>query len=214
MNSKLLLAAIVGGFFLLSGKKSSGKSTVTDTTGDVTDSEDTETETEDVPAKETPTYKKLTTSRKKIIESYMTLSPMETNEPFPWGNYLAWATLKTKENPNFKPVYQDWLANIVYWQITRVEGKTDLFTDVYGVNAPGFDGTLPYILQKGKKGIIDLENPNPDPKIGGFKIVDITETQAQSNKRLAQGIALWKEINSYIRKNFKGCPQGAYCELN
>jgi len=210
MNSKLILAAIVGGFFFFSGKKSSGKS---NPSADVP-VEDMDTENvpvDNTPKNEKPTYKYLTPSRKKIITSYINMSPMETSEPFPLGSYPAWKA--EKEALGIKPIYQDWLANIIYWQISRLEGKTDLFTDVYGVNSPGYDGTLPYVLQKGRKAIIDLENPNPNPKIGGFKIVDIAENSEQANKRLAKGIALWKEIDAYVRANYKGCPQGAFCDL-
>ena len=202
MNSKLLLAAIVGGFFLFSGKKSSGKSTVTDTTGDVIDSEDTETETEDVPAKETPTYKTLTSSRKKIVNSYINMSPMKTNEPLPFGDYIMWAS--DKQKLGIPPLYQDWLANQIYWQISKVEGKTDLYSDIMGVNPTGFDGTLPYVLQQGKKALID-------PETKGLQIVDITESKEQSNKRLGKGIALWSDINKFVKANYKGCNQGAYC---
>lgn len=210
MNSKLILAAIVGGFFFLSGKKSSSKpNPSTDVPEDVDAEENVPVD--NTPKNEKPTYKYLTPSRKKIITSYFNMSPLKTSEPFPFGDYSAWAS--EKQALGVKPLYQDWLANIIYWQISRVEGKTDLFTDVYGVNSPGYDGTLPYVLQKGRKAIIDLENPNPNPDIGGFKIVDIAENQSQANKRLAKGIALWKEIDAYVRANYKGCPQGAFCDL-
>lgn len=211
MNSKLIAAAAVGVFFLFSGKKSSSKAVTTGEVVPENKEEEVEKEVDIKPEKEKPTYKKLTPSRLKLINSYMNMSPLKTTEPFPFGDYSAWASEKQKLG--IKPLYQDWLANIIYWQISRVEGKTDLFTDIFGVNAPGYDGTLPYVLQQGKKAIIDLENPNPDPKIGGFKIVDITESKEQSNKRLAQGIALWKEIDSYVRQNYKGCPQGAICDI-
>ncbi len=202
MNSKLILAAIVGGFFLFSGKKSSGKPIVKEDIAEEDKVDEDKVPEDNIPEKETPSYKTLTASRKKIVDSYINMSPMKTNEPAPFGDYIIWAS--DKQKLGIPPLYQDWLANQIYWQITKLEGKTDLYSDIMGVNPPGYDGTMPYVLQQGKKALIDPETKN-------LQIVDITESKAQSNKRLGKGIALWTDINKFVKANYKGCNQGAYC---
>lgn len=205
MNSKLLIGSVLAGLFFFSQKKSSPKVT-TSSKDDIVIEEE---ENVDEPQAEIPTYKHLTKSRKAIIDSYLTSIPLETQEPFPYGNYSAWGS--DKQQNNIKPLYQDWLSNQIYWQISRLEGKTDLFTDLFGVDPQGYDGTLPYILQKGKKAIISMDDINLNPQIGGFKIVDITENSEQASKRLSKGINLWREIGIYVKSNFKTCPVGAVC---
>lgn len=204
MNSKLIAGGALLAFFLFSGKKSSSKAPV-DNTGDVPVDDGAnvdETPVDTTPKNETPTYKTLTPSRKKIVDSYINMSPMITNEPAQFGNYSIWAS--DKQKAGIPPLYQNWLANQVYWQITKTEGTTDLYSDAMGVNPPGYTGTYPYILQLGKKALID-------PNTKGVQVVDIAESKEMANKRLGKGIALWKDINKYVLANYKGCNQGAYC---
>lgn len=205
MNSKILAGGALLAFFLFSGKKSTSKSSSNVNTGeDPVENGDNidETPVDTTPKNEVPTYKTLTPSRKKTIDSFINMSPMITNEPAQFGNYSIWASAKQKDG--IPPLYQNWLANQAYWTITKAEGTTDLYSDIMGVNPPEYKGTYPYILQSGKKALID-------PQTSGVQVVDITESKDMASKRLNKGIALWKDINKYILANYKGCNQGAYC---
>jgi hypothetical protein len=200
MNAKVLLPAAIIGLFFLNSKKPP-KSSKSETVEEKEEVEEIEEE-KPAPAKPAePVYKTLTQKRKQLVDQYLKDLPMETIEPIPFGKYMMWASDKQKSG--VEPLYQNWLANQAYWQISRLEGKTDLYTDLKGYDIMGYTGEFPYVLQFGKKAILDDQD--------GFKIVDFTETQEASNKRLAKGIALWTDLNNYIFKNIKSCPQGAYC---
>lgn len=213
MNAKILLAAVLGGFLFFSGKKSGSKSKTStpkedeDTTGeDSEDIGDSDTKEEDKPpANQTPTYKTLTDARKKIIDEFLKSMPTLTSDFSPYGAYNEWSQIQ-QEN-NVKPLYQNYLATNLYHLISIAEGKTDVYTKFGEQPLDQYDGSLPYILQRGIKGQIAEGGPWID-------LIPFDEFQAEANKRLAKGIALWSDIKKYIDNNIDldACPAGAVCK--
>lgn len=213
MNSKLLIAAVLGGFLFFGGKKSKSKSTPTPEKEDEDIvEEDTEEKQEEQEEEEKPPgnskpvdYKNLTVVRRKVIDDFLNVMPILTTELGPNNNYKIWGS--AKQAMGIKPLYQDYLTNQAYWHISMDEGKTDVFSKLGGVNPPGFDGSLPFLLEKGKKAVITDD-------LLGVNIFEFGESQDDANKRLAKGIALWKDIKKYINDNIDldACPQGVVCK--
>lgn len=207
MNAKILIAAVLGGFLFFGNNKSKSKSSTTPVKEDeIIEEEDTEVEKEEKPSKpKTPTYNTLTPARKKIIDEYLTTMPLYTSEFGPFNDYNEWSAIQ--KAANIKPLYQNYLATNIYHNISKLEGKTDVFTELGEANPPGYDGSLPYLLQRGKKAIISKGGP-------WVEIFDFGESTTEANKRLGKGIALWSDIKKYIDNNIdlEICSAGAVCE--
>lgn len=206
MNSKILLAAVLGGFLFLSGKKSKTKSnSSSDTEGkDVVEEEEIEKE-DKPPVNQSPTYKTLTKARKKIIDEFLNTMPVSTSDFAPYGEYAEWS--KVQEENNTKPLYQNYLATNLYHIISIAEGKTDVYTKFGEEPLDQYDGSLPYILQRGIKGQISDGGPWID-------LISFDEFQNEANKRLGKGVALWSDIKKYIDNNIdlNKCPTGVVCK--
>lgn len=214
MNSKILIAAVLGGFLFFGGKKPKSKATPTpDKEDEDIVEEDTEGEQEEQEEEEKPPgnnskpveYKTLTVVRRKVIDDFLNAMPILTSELGPDNDYKLWGS--ALQQKGIKPLYQNYLANQAYWHISDKEGKTDVYTDLGGINPPGYDGSLPFLLQKGKKATISKGGPWVD-------VFEFGESQDDANKRLAKGIALWKDIKKYIDDNIDldSCPQGVVCK--
>lgn len=209
MNSKILLAAVLGGFLLLSSKKSKPKSSSTPVKKDEDvikeDVDDLNVEEEEKPPINVPiAYKTITTARKQIIDNYLDKMPVNTSDLAPYNDYNEWA--KIQEGNNVKPLYQNFLATAIYHHISVSEGKTDVYTK-FGEQSNQFDGSLPYILQRGIKGTISDDDTF-------VELIAFNEFQDEANKRLAKGIALWGDIKKYINANIdlNICPEGVVCK--
>lgn len=207
MNAKLLLVAALGGFLFFSKNKPKSKTPVKENEDlEEEDVEKEEEETEDKPpVKETPTYKTLTPARKKIIDEYLKIMPTLTSELGPYNDYIEWS--KIQQESNTKPLYQNFLATNIYHHISVLEGKTDVFTKFGEQPVDQYDGSLPYILQRGIKGQIAQGGP-------WVELIPFDEFQAEATKRLGKGIALWSDIKKYIDANIdlNACPVGAVCK--
>lgn len=137
-------------------------------------------------------YPNITASRKTIVDNYIKNLPLQTDEPSPHGHYIKWASAKQIKNEI--PYYQTWLANQVYWNISYIEGKSDI--------VPGQTGTLPWLLKCGE--VAKLVN-------GLIETSTIVETDAECKKRIGAGQALWSDLDKYIKKYLTQCPVTAYC---
>lgn len=208
MNAKLLLVAALGGFLFFSKNKPKSKTPVKENEDlEEEDVEKEEEETEDEPpaVKETPTYKTLTPARKKIIDEYLKIMPTLTSELGPYNDYIEWS--KIQQESNTKPLYQNFLTTNIYHHISVLEGKTDVFTKFGEQPVDQYDGSLPYILQRGIKGQIAEGGP-------WVELIPFDEFQAEATKRLGKGIALWSDIKKYIDSNIdlNSCPVGVVCK--
>lgn len=207
MNAKLLLVAALGGFLFFSKNKPKSKTPVKE--NEDLEKEDVEVEeekeTEDKPPVKTPTYKTLTPARKKIIDEYLKIMPTLTSELGPYNDYVEWS--KIQQESNTKPLYQNYLTTNLYHHISVLEGKTDVFTKFGEQPVDQYDGSLPYILQRGIKGQIAEGGP-------WVELIPFDEFQDAANKRLGKGIALWSDIKKYIDANIdlNSCPVGAVCK--
>lgn len=141
----------------------------------------------------------------KIIDEWLLNMPVYTSEFGPFNDYNEWSTIQ--QAANIKPLYQNYLATNIYHNISKLEGKTDVFTELGGVNPAGYDGSLPYLLQRGKKATISKGGPWVD-------IFEFGESTTEANKRLGKGIAFWSDIKKYIDNHIDldACPDGVVCK--
>lgn len=197
MNSKIALVGVLTAALLFGGsKKPAAKKVVPqdipeDTPEDTPDQEEKKTQKKD-------TFPSLTSARIKTINDYINSLPLDSGEdPLPYRDYFQW-----KDSPGIpSDYYEDWLSNIIYWKIARLEQRIDLYDDPNSP-VPGHD--LPFFLYRGKKGHVYWDNK----KGFVFDIINFDETKPAADKRLAKGIALWSDISKYLKNNLKKFPAG------
>lgn len=212
MNKKLLLGGgVLAVLLLMGGKKSKAAKPSIDEEILEGGEEDVYDEPEPAPKpqpKVDDKWKQLSQSRRDLADLYVNDTPLVTPpsnlwDKYPYGDYNKW---KTPGNNN----YLDWLTNQVYWDITvNKEKTTDIYTPIGEVNI-NYSSKHPFLLKPqvkaevgfGEKGWVNLYE------------VDVNESTADAKKRLAEGIDLWLQIKSYIKKVLKpsDCPPGVVCK--
>jgi len=212
MNKGLLIGAGLLAIMFLGGKKTP-KATKSPMDEFEPEPEVDEVPEEDTIPKDSDKFLTLTKSRKEIVNDFIKNLPLENKTIVdPYGNYFKWKDDLMNATTNS---YYDWLANQVYWAITHAEHTTDLYSPVDENDSKklqtniNYSATYPFLLRKGEKGTMTLT------KQGAAVIIEnLDETDAQAKKRLAPGIALWVDINKYIKKNLppSSCPDGVVCK--